>query len=139
MDIRNGGSAMKWNNLIQAMGIAITVVVATISLSDVRGDAGVPSAQLLWHATSGHVLKAEFVELKAGVVIMKGEDGQVRNVPLNVLVPADQAIAKTLAERAAPAAIVASTPLASTPPATKDRLPVFADGPGKGFFAFYTT
>lgn len=128
---------MKWNNLIRAMGVAIAVVVATMSLSDVRGDAVAPSAQLLWHATSGHVLKAEFIDLKEGVVMMKGEDGQVRNVPLNLLVAEDQAIAKTLAERAAAAAIVASTPLASTPPAAKDRLPVFAEGPGKGFFAFY--
>ena len=112
---------------MRAMGMAMTTAVALMCLSNVYAEA------LLWHATSGHVLKAEFLGLKEGFVSMKGEDGQIRNVPLNLLLPADQEVAKALAARMASVAVVASAP-----PDAKDKLAVFADGPGKGSFAFYT-
>lgn len=115
------------------MGVAIAMVVTGISLSETNAATVDPSVPILWHATGGHVLKAAFVDLKAGVVILKGEDGQIRNVPLKLLMPEDQVVAKALAER-----LVSGEAFAGKPPAANDKLAVFTEGPGKGFFAFYT-
>lgn len=123
---------MKLRNLMRMVEVAITLVVATMSLSNVQGDEVDPRAPLLWRAISGHVLKAEFLDLKAGVVILKSEDGEVRNVPLNLLMPEDQAVAKTLAKR------MTSGGLFAFKSGAKGELPVFTEGPGKGAFAFYT-
>ncbi len=124
---------MKKINLVRIMGVAITMVVMRISLSGAHGATVDPRAPLLWHATGGYVLKAEFLDLKEGVVILKDEEGQIRNVPLNLLLPEDQTVAKNLAER------ITSVEKLASKPGAKNLLSVFTEGPGKGFFAFYTS
>ncbi len=86
----------------------------------------------VWRAYGGHSVTADFVEIKAGTVVLKGEDGTVRQVPLHLLVPEDQARAKQLDElkRTAPAHAFAK--------GAAGKLALFSDGPAKGSFAVYT-
>lgn len=94
-------------------------------------DAGAAERQV-WRAYGGHAITAEFIEIKAGAVVLKGEDGTMRQVALTLLIPEDQARAKKLDEqkRSAPSHAVAK--------AAAGKLPLFSEGPGKGFFAVYT-
>jgi len=121
---------MKTSSLIRMAATAM--VVLAIGIASARGQGEDPRAPRLWRATTGQTLKAAFVEIKAGAVVLKAEDGQLRGVPLNLLMPKDQAVAKDFAERMAAGGMFA------VKPALPGRLPTFAEGPGKGFYAFYT-
>lgn len=121
---------MKTSSLIRMAAAAM--VVLAIGIASARGQGEDPRAPRLWRATTGQTLKAAFVEIKAGAVVLKAEDGQLRGVPLNLLMPKDQAVAKDFAERMGAGGMFA------VKPALPGRLPTFAEGPGKGFYAFYT-
>ena len=58
--------------------------------------ADAPPATQLWHDTKGRVVEATFKGLEAGSVLMQTKDGNVYPIPLDRLVPADQALAKKL-------------------------------------------
>lgn len=121
---------MKTNRLIGMMTAAMVVLV--IGLAGARGQGEDPRAPRAWRAINGQSLNAAFVEIKGGAVVLKAEDGQLRSVPLHLLMPSEQSVAKDFAERMASGGIYAVNPAAA------GRLPTFAEGPGKKFFAFYT-
>ena len=121
---------MGTNTVMRKMGAAL--VVLAIGLTNGFSQSEDPGAPRLWRATSGHALKAAFVEIKAGGVVLKTEDGQLRSVPLNLLLPSDQATAKAFSER------IASGGNFPVKAAAPGGLPAFTAGPGKGLFAFYT-
>lgn len=87
----------------------------------------------VWTSSNGHEITAEFLEIKNGVVLLKDEDGATRNVRLSLLAPADQKLAQHLQEQKS------AEPSAAVAQASSNRLPVFAEGPGKGFHAVYTS
>ena len=74
---------MKTSSLIRMAAAAM--VVLAIGIASARGQGEDPRAPRLWRATTGQTLKAAFVEIKAGAVVLKAEDGQLRGVPLNLL------------------------------------------------------
>jgi hypothetical protein len=63
-------------------------------------DDALPAKKRTWTDSSGKFkIEAEFVKLAAGQVTLKRTDGKEIALPLDLLAPADQAIAKRLAEQ----------------------------------------
>lgn len=90
-----------------------------------------PTTPRAWRAYGGHSFTASFVELKGDVVVLKGEDGSTPKVPLHMLVPEDQALAKELGAQ------IAAGGAFAVKPGSGNRLAEFVDGPAKGNFALY--
>lgn len=96
-----------------------------------RGEIVDPTASREWHAYGGHTMTASMVKLSGDAVVLKGADGSVRNVPLHMLIPEDQALAKEWGAR------IAAGGTHAIKPGKGKELATFAEGPGKGNFAFY--
>lgn len=92
-----------------------------------------PRAPRTWRAMGGHALPATFVAVQGNAVVLKGEDGVERSVPLHLLMPAEQALARQFAER------MASGGIYDTKPGGGNQLATFTEGPAKGFFAQHET
>lgn len=85
---------------------------------------------LTWTSLTGHQIVAELVEIEGENLVLKDQDGAKRVVRLPLLIPADQARAKELNEKRKQDTV-------QTKSASPDRLPVFTEGPGKGYHAVY--
>lgn len=90
-----------------------------------------PTAPRDWRAYGGHTMTAGFVKLNGDAVVLKGADGSVRNVPLHMLIPEDQALAKELGAQ------IAAGGTHAVKPGKGKELATFVEGPGKGNFAYY--
>ena len=114
--------------LLVAVVLAGTVGAARLHAAAAKADPGMRA----WTSAAGSVIQAQFVEMKAGNVVLRGEKGELFSINPAALSAADRAFVQKVLDEAATAVT------SSIIPAGSNTLATFKGGPWNGAAAVYT-